>query len=363
MTEDFVTQLRLQLREAALREERRTPFALRVGRARRGLPGPVPVAAALATVLLALAVALGTLALRGAPEPAAPKLIGLYPVAAGLSPLAPGFGSVWTADPIRGQVLRIDPATRRVVKRIPVHAEAVVGTGAGAVWALAGDLQYSGDRGPVRLLRIDPATNRVVERIPMRTPAGKSFAPFELQIDQGVVWVVGATGALRVDPRRNVADRFVRLGESTRGAVTDGDGVWVLALDGRLRRIDAPSGRAVDEARVRTTADTHLFGGGPRGTLAVVSGDRIALLDRPSGRTLWAQTLDGEIRYLIGDDEVLWAVVSRAPAETDRLVRLDADSGRRRGQVALPEPGVTGMAKVGRDLWVATPGGKIVVAR
>ena len=29
MTEDFVTQLRLQLREAALREERRRPVALR----------------------------------------------------------------------------------------------------------------------------------------------------------------------------------------------------------------------------------------------------------------------------------------------------------------------------------------------
>jgi sugar lactone lactonase YvrE len=196
----------------------------------------------------------------------------------------------------------------------------------------------------------------------MRAPAGEAFAPLELQIDQGVVWVVGATGALRIDPRRNVADRFVRFGESTRGAVTDGDGVWVLALDGRLRRIDAPSGRAVDEARVLTTAGSHLFGG-PRGTLTVIGGDQIALLDRPSGRTLWRKTLDGEIRYLIGDDQVLWVVVSRAPAEPDRLVRLDADSGRRRGQVALPEPGVTGMAKVGRDVWVATPGGNIVVAR
>lgn len=174
--------------------------------------------------------------------------------------------------------------------------------------------------------------------------------------------MIGATGSLRIDPRRNVADRFVRFGESTRGAVTDGDGVWVLALDGRLRRIAAPSGRAVDEARVPTTAGSHLFGG-PRGTLTVIGGDQIALLDRPSGRTLWRKTLDGEIRYLIGDDQVLWVVVSRAPAEPDRLVRLDADSGRRRGQVALPEPGVTGMAKVGRDVWVATPGGNIVVAR
>src|SRR5215218_6788528 len=99
MTEDFVTQLRLQLREAALREERRAPFARRLARARRGLPGPLPVAAALAVALLALAVALGAVALRGEPEPAAPRVVGTYAVASGLSPLAPGFGAVWTADP------------------------------------------------------------------------------------------------------------------------------------------------------------------------------------------------------------------------------------------------------------------------
>ena len=38
MNQDFVTQLQLQLREAALREERRTPAAQRFVRARRGLP-------------------------------------------------------------------------------------------------------------------------------------------------------------------------------------------------------------------------------------------------------------------------------------------------------------------------------------
>jgi hypothetical protein len=362
MTEDFVTQLRLQLREAALKEERRSPVALRVVRARRGLPSPAPVAAALAAVLLALVVALGALALRGEPEPTAPKVIGSYHVAAELSPLAPGFGAVWTADPNRGQILRIDPATRRVVARIPIGAEARVATGAGAVWALAGDLQYGGDKGPLRLLRIDPETNRIVGRIPMRTPAGKPFGPLELQVDQGVVWVVGGAGALRVDPRRNVADRFVALSDATRGAVTDGEGVWVLTVDGRLRRLDALSGRAMGQVRVRMPADAHLFPAGP-GTLALIGDNQIALLDVPSGRRLWQTTLAGEVRYSLADDDMLWVDVSRAPVEPEYLVRLDADSGRPRGQVALPEPGVAGMAKVGRDIWVATPGGNIVVVR
>jgi hypothetical protein len=326
------------------------------------MPGPAPLAAALATVLLALFVALGALALRGEPEPVAPKVVGVYSVAAELSPLAPGFGAVWTTDPNRGQILRIDPATRRVVARIPLGAEARVATGAGAVWALAGDLLYGGDRGPLRLLRIDPATNRVVARIPMLTPAGKPFGPLELQIDHGAVWAVGGAGALRIDPRRNVADRFVALNDATRGAVTDGDGVWVLTVDGRLRRLDALSGRATSGRRVRMPAGAHLFPGLP-GTLALIGDNQIALLDVPSGRRLWRTSLAGEVRYSLADDDMLWVDVSRAPVEPEHLVRLDADSGRPRGQVTMPEPGVSGMARVGRDIWVATPSGRIVVVR
>lgn len=366
MTEDFVTQLRLQLREAALREERRAPFAQRVVRARRHLPGPAPMAAALAVALLALVVALGAVALRGEPEPSAPKVIGTYPVASGLSALAPGFGAVWTADPIRGEVLRIDPATRRVAARIPVPGEALVATGAGAVWAVAGDLQYGGDKGPVRLLRIDPATNRVVARIPLRTPAGGGFGVLDLQIDRDVVWVVGVAVAVPVDPASNVPGRQVSLtgttGEAARGAVIAGDTVSVLTVDGRLRRLDSRSGGVKGEARLGTPADAYLYGGRP-GTLTLVAGNEIQLLEAATGRPFWRAALGGEIRYWAPGDDVIWAQVSREPGPRDRLVRLDAGSGRPNGEVALGEPGVTGMAAVGRELWVATPGGNIVVVR
>ena len=365
MSQDFVTQLRLQLREAALREERRAPLARRVVRTRRHLPGPAPLAAALAIPLLALAVALGAVALRGEPEPAQPKVVGTYAVASSLSPLAPGFGAVWTADPIRGEILRIDPGSRRVTARIPVHGEALVRTGAGAVWALAGDLLYGGDKGPVRLLRIDPATNRVTARIPMRTPAGDGFGPIDVQIEGHAVWIVGVDGALRIDPARNVADRFVRLtagGKAARGVVTDGDSVWVLGVDGRLRRLDAATGRTVSDVRVRAPAGSHLFGGRP-GTLTLIGANAIALLEPDSGHVLWRSTVDGEIRYSIADGDALWIHVSREPDARDRLVRLDGDSGRRSGGVDLPEPGVAGMARVGREIWVATPGGEIVVVR
>ena len=362
MSEEFVTQLRLQLREAALREERRSPVARRVARARHGLPGPAPMVAALAVVLLAVAVAAGTLALRGEPAPTAPKLVGSYPVAAGLSSLASGFGAVWSADPVRGDVVRIDRGRPRVVARIPVGGEARVAAGAGAVWALAGDLLYAGDQGPVRLLRIDPASNRVVARIAMRGPGGQAFGPLGVQADGDAVWVVGSAGALRVDPRRNVADRFVAVKEQNRGVVGDGGSVWVLAADGRLRRLDAATGRTTDVVAAGAPAGTHLFAGRP-GTLTLVGDGKVAVLDRGSGRRLWRTTLDGDVRSWHGDDDWLWAHASRDSARRDELVRLDAGTGRVQGRVSLPEPDAAGIATVGRDVWVATPGGRIVVVR
>ena len=363
MNQDFVTQLQLQLREAALREERRTPVARRVARAGRGLPGPAPLAAALAVVLLALAVAIGTLALRGEPEPEAPKVVGTYSVGAGLSSLAPGFGAVWATDPIRSQVLKIDLETRRVTARIPVGGDARVAVGSTAVWALAGDLLYSGDRGPVDLLRIDPHENRIVARIPVRTPSGKAFGALGLQVEKDAVWVGGSSGMLRIDPDRNLADRFVPFSEATRGAVAERDAVWVLGLNGRLRRIDARTGRTVAEVRVGGPTDSHLFPGRP-GTLTLVGRDDMTLIERSTGRPIWRTVLEGEIRYWIpGEDGTLWAHVTRALAQPDRLVRLDADSGERTGQVDLPEPGVAGMVGVGHEVWVASPGGKVVVVR
>jgi len=374
MTEDFVTQLRLQLREAALRQERRGPFAQRVARARRSLPGPGPVAAALAAALLALAVVLGALALRGEPEPAPMQVIGSDRVAAGLSSLAPGFGAVWTADPIRGEILRLDPASRRVVARIPAGGEARVAAGAGAVWAIAGDLLYGGDAGPVRLLRIDPATDRVVARILLRTPAGARFAPVDLQIADGAVWAVGLDGALRIDPGRNATDRYVPLADAAgapRGIVTEGERVWVLSARGRLRSYDARTGRPDRGVRVGEPAPAYLFGG-PPGTLTALFGkSELALLEPTTGRAIWRAPFGEDLGWLLYDDGTFWVqfsgpVVSSAsnlPAEPDRLARVDADTGRRLGDVELPYPGVAGMAKVGRDVWVATPDGRIVVVR
>ena len=44
-------------------------------------------------------------------------------------------------------------------------------------------------------------------------------------------------------------------------------------------------------------------------------------------------------------------------------MRIDAGTGRRIGAVDISEPGPAGLAQVGRDLWVASAGGRITVVR
>jgi sugar lactone lactonase YvrE len=208
----------------------------------------------------------------------------------------------------------------------------------------------------------------------MRTPSGARFAPVGLQIDRGVVWAVALDGALRIDPRRNVPDRYVPLAGKAgdpRGVVIDGDGIWVLTAAGRLRQYDARTGRVDREVRVRAPGALYLFWGPPATLTLLTAKNQLALLERASGRVLWQAAFGEDVGWSLFDDRVLWvqfadpatSIPSASSIEAGRLARVDADSGRRLGEIDLPERGVAGMAKVGRDLWVATPDGRIVVVR
>jgi hypothetical protein len=374
MNQDFVTELRLQLREAALREEQRTPVAQRLVRTRRGVPGPGPLAAALAATLLALAVAAGALSLRGAPEPTQPKLVVTFQAADGLTSITQGFGAVWATEFGRGDILRIDPKTRRTVARIPAGragaggsgagpAEVVVAAGAGAVWALTGDLQDGTRERPVRLLRIDPHTNRIVARIPMRKPSGGTFSPQSIQIAGGAVWVIGTAGALQVDPATGAPMAYVPTASAELGVVAGGDALWLLGVDGRLRTVDARTGRTGPTVRVPVTTATHLTGAAS-GPLLLIAGNRVTAFNPADGRTLWQAGFEAPIRFSApGRGDSLWLYLVRTPKRHDRLVRVDAATGRRTGQVNVRDPGAAGLAKVGRELWAASPDGSITVVR
>ena len=361
MSEDFTTRLRLQLREAALREERRGP--LRRAVAVRWPTRPAAAAssawAAAAAACLVIAVGLWMVgSLRREPAaPSRPRIVADVQLANALGTSgAAGFGAVWLSDTARGDVLRVDPRTRRVVARIHVGDEVELAAGAGSVWAV---VDATTGIGP--LLRIDPRTNRVVARIGVRLTAypGGSGLLVGRQ-----VWVVGKTEAIRVDPALGRIAGTVRAHgafQFTDFALLGGQ-VWLGTGDGRLIRYDDRTGRRLGGAPWRLRGS--LFAS--RGRLLVVGDRTVARVQPVTGRALWRSALaraplvDPQVEAVAGGRA--YVVGQEGPAPRDRVLAVDARDGRIAPPLSVPEFGTIGMVgDGGRRVWLLTSGGRVVV--
>lgn len=358
MTEDFTTRLRLQLRDAALREEQRGAFA-------RGLlsvrPRPgMAIAAVAAAVALALIAVTTLLVGSRREEPAAPpgpRVVADVALADALGgSAATGFGSIWLSESQQGQVLRVDPRTRRVTARLDVGNEVSLDTGDGSVWALPrGTVARIGSP----LLRIDPRTGRVIARIPQRTPAGGAFGGTFVAVFGPRVWVLSGTGALLIDPATNRVVRAIRLGGSfhTVDALVQGSDLWLIRADGSITRFDLRTGRRL--GRVPWTTRGALFPFADR----LVSGTRrsVALVDPRTGRAAWRTRLGTRLHALMVNGSRLFVEGADGATARDRVWQLDARSGHVAGAVTMPEFGLVGMVPVGDGVWALTSNGHAVV--
>jgi outer membrane protein assembly factor BamB len=350
-TPDFQTQLRLQLREAARREERRSVLAPPTGWWR----GLSPALVAAAVTLLALALVLAGLALRG-PNPdrtAKPKAVERLPISGSLGPLVGAFGSVWAVDPT-GRLIRIDPVTRDVIGSLDVPARTGLAAGAGAMWV--------GDDQAVQ--RIDARSGRVVARIPLRTPRGDSFGLQNLVFAGRYAWGVGDEGLLRIDMARNRADRFVPVDGAglIRGAALQDGVLWVIARSDELQRFDARTGARLRSVRVNWSPQVGLYAeSGVALTSSRLDG-RIARVDLATGRELWVRNLGNRPGWSEVAGRDIWVQVSTGHGR-DRLLRLDARTGKVLSTTELPDLGVTSMTAIHGQIWVGTPNGAIDVVR
>jgi hypothetical protein len=317
------------------------------------------VAVAAAAVVAALVV-LGVVVLgkrEPAPPPPGPRVVADVVVGDALARGGgPGFGAMWLSDSSRGELLRVDAGTRRVTRRIPLGAGAAIATAAGSVWALRRGPGYQG--GP--LLRIGPSTGRTVARIPLHTPAGGPFRGGSLLVAGRRVWVLGATGAVAVDPAADRVVAEIRLGGSyiVTDALVIGDELWLMRGDDSVTRFDARTGRRVGRLRWRTEGFLVPYAG----RLIEVSKDSVGLVDPATGRAGGRRPLGTDLHDAQVSGARLFVIGADGPATArDRVWQLDPRTGRIAGALTMPEFGPAGVVPVGSGVWILTAGGKVVV--
>ena len=382
-----MTRLELQLTKAERLQERGGRVSRRLAPLRAWRPSPAPGLAAAAAVLVA--VVLGAVALtRGGDEERVAVRAPTVVERKWLSPtptstcteacdvndpyleLAYGFGAAWIGGAEHGDVLRIDPATRRVTARIPVgKLPSGIVTTADAVWVLVNPNDSSSS-----LVRIDPARNRVTDRIPTRrlsiVPAPKLIG------DDRAIWLLGADEGVRIDPHTGgVAGRVKwTFGEGifAKAFGLAGNDLWARAEDGQLLRFDARSG-------VRTGQATSP--GGPA-NLAVIPGAGVVVanqdgtltrIDAPNGRARWTTRVANVQRSEQGSGRTertvaiaggtIWVLTEPGLRGTERLTAVDLASGRTLSSAALKDVGAGWLKPIGDDLWYIAPAGYAVVVR
>jgi ABC-type branched-subunit amino acid transport system substrate-binding protein/streptogramin lyase/predicted Ser/Thr protein kinase len=188
------------------------------------------------------------------------------PPSVGFPQMAVGAGALWAAG-ADNRIYRIDPATGRIVAKIPVVARvSTLAAGAEGVWFLN---WTNGD-----VSRIDPATNRVADRI--RVDSGSLAG---IAVGGGSVWVTSPDdGRLwRIEPGRRPRERRIDVG-GLPYFVGYGDGaVWTGDFrDGVLARVDART-NAVSR-RVRLEATQALAVGAGSAWVSVAGGTRAGTL-------------------------------------------------------------------------------------
>jgi hypothetical protein len=148
--------------------------------------------------------------------------------------LALDGASAWVACKEQARVVRVDTRTGKTVKSVRLGEPVIaVASGFRAIWAL-------GSSGT--LYRLDPATAKLVRRIPLPVAAA-----YNIWVGGGSVWVADDRGfkVVRVSPRTNKVVARVTAGDGPADMAFAGATGWVVNhRDRTLMRIDLGTNRS-----------------------------------------------------------------------------------------------------------------------
>lgn len=362
MSDDFIHGLQGDLVEAMDRYERRGRFrrlsaTLRPPRWRTtGLLQAATIAALLACVVVAAQT------FQPSPPPLRPHVVAQ--VAIGGTPMDAVLagGSLWATD-FTGSVVRVDPATHRVIRRIEVPSGfGPIAADAGSVWLRSAP--YEGCYGGLQLTRIDIGSGRITLRRGVIGGNGLAAAG-------GAVWVPrcssDANGIDRRDSSGAVTATVPIAGADA--VVTGGGSLWALTHDGTVVQADPTSARVIQRhPRLAPLADPTSTGA------KALAPDGAGVWVISSGRaTIFHVTQSGVVRrirvdaaaqpLLVKARDGLWFAAADRLGGHHRLERIDPDSGRVTAQLDLGHRRPVALVPFGDQLCVLTANGAVLFVR
>jgi hypothetical protein len=298
-----------------------------------------------------------------------------------------GLGAIWILTCRRncqspqsyGQLVRVDPSSGRIVKRLSVAHPSGFAIADGSLWVI--------DFWASQVNRVDPQTGQVTISIPLSlptfvAPGDRRFLPSSITAEPGTVWVATARGWIAsIDAHSAKVVSLVRApGDTTGSIVADPSGVWVaesvlgvgvvptggdqLALHpivvGRHGRIavDAVSlgsGRVwasgvVSEPIPFTPGASNPSPGG----FGLTNAAAVVILDERTGKTLREVRLPARPYQIASDDGGLIA----ADLARGRLIHIDQHGAVHQLRHARPGPG-TLVAITPGVIWATTKSGSL----
>jgi glutamine cyclotransferase len=240
--------------------------------------------------------------------------------------LAAGSGSVWVGGLGSGDVIRIDPATGKVLKRVTVGARVFnLAAAPGVVWAVDNALSTA--------VRVDTRTAKVTARVPV------GFQPYDIEWGFGSAWVANAGDGTVWRITNGKVVKKLKVGAEPNGLTAYRGAVWVSDHTlGKVVRIDPRTNRITGTVRlpgadwitglgdsIYVSQETNQVSRVSVRTLKVTGVAKVARNPLGStivGNRLWVPCIDAN--QIVVVDPSTMRVLARKPAAGGPIVVLSA---------------------------------------